>query len=191
MPNQKNNENLFISLFEEVYSSGLHRVEFYAHSFLGDMEEARSVAQEAFTKLWERRTEVDFSEDVLPFVMIIARNSCLNILRRRKIKGKYDDFAAYRQSMFNLEVLEQASSVNIYEKEVQGLVKRALEAMPQKVKETFLLSRDKNYKNREIAELQGIGISTVEFRLASAVRIFRRYLKDYLHFLLWFLLPNV
>lgn len=191
MPNQKNDDNYFISVFENVYSSGLHRVEFYAHSFLGDMEEARSAAQEAFTKLWERRNETDFSEDVLPFVMIITRNICLNTLRRRKIKGKFDDFAAYRNSMFNLEVLEHASSVNVYEKEVQGLIKKAFEAMPEKVKETFLLSRDKNYKNREIAELQGIGISTVEFRLASAVRIFKKYLKDYLHFLLWFLLPNV
>ena len=82
--------------------------------------------------------------------------------------------------------LEKSSQVDIYGKEVQLLINKAIEAMPPKVRKTYLQSRVEKLKNKEIAQLQGIGLSTVEFRLACAMRIMRRYLKDYIYFLLWF-----
>lgn len=177
--------------FEKAYSAYLHRIEYYAYSFVEDYDLAQNIAQDAFMALWERRADVDFSKDILPYLFVLVKNNCLNALRHEKIKNKHNDFTAYRASQFNMEVLEHPSSINIYQKEVQQLIKNALNAMPPKVKETFLLSRDKNLKNREIAKIQNIGISTVEFRISFAFKILRKYLKDYLSFLLWFLPPIV
>jgi RNA polymerase sigma-70 factor, ECF subfamily len=180
-----------ITAFEQAYSSYLHRVEHYAYSFVADYEQARSIAQDTFVKLWEKRMEVDFSKEVLPFLFVLTKNNCLNFLRREKIKNKHSDFTAYRVNQFNMEVLDHPASVNVYSKEVQKLIRDAYQAMPEKVRETFLLSRDSDLKNREIAQKQNIGISTVEFRISCAFKILRKYLKDYLPILLWFLPPNV
>ena len=58
--------------------------------------------------------------------------------------------------------------------------------MPQKVRETFVLSRKKGFKNKEIAQIQQINIRTVEIRISQAYRILRKQLKDYLPLALWF-----
>lgn len=176
-----------VTAFDEAYSSYLHRIEHYAYSFVADYEQARSIAQDTFVKLWEKRMEVDFSKEILPFLFVLTKNNCLNFLRREKIKNKHADFTAYRENQFAIDVLDHPASVNVYSKEVQKLIREAYLAMPEKVKETFLLSREQNFKNREIAQKQNIGISTVEFRISCAFKILRKYLKDYLPILLWFL----
>ncbi|MEF9930822.1 MAG: RNA polymerase sigma-70 factor [Bacteroidales bacterium] len=184
-------ESETIALFEKAYSSYLHRIEYYAYSFVPNYDEAKNIAQDSFVKLWEKRNEIDFSKEILPYLFVITKNNSLNILRRQKIKNKHEDFTVYSKTQFNIDVLEHPASVNVYSNEVQKLIRDAYEAMPEKVKETFILSRDKNFKNKEIAQIQEIGISTVEFRISCAFKIFRKYLKDYLPILLWFLPTNV
>lgn len=191
MPNKSLIELEQIKAFEKAYSAYLHKVEYYAFSFVNNIEEAKNIAQDTFAKLWEKRDELDFEKELLPYLFVLAKNICLNTLRREIIKNKHQDFTLYRANMFNINVLESPSADKVLHSEVQRLINIAYSNMPEKVKETFILSRDKHLKNKEIAQLLGIGISTVEFRLSCAFKIFRKYLKDYLPFLLWFLPPIV
>lgn len=191
MPKQILNKQQQIEIFELVYSTYLHKVEYYAYNFILDRDEAKNVAQDVFVRLWEKRDELDFSKELSPYLFVLAKNICLNILRHNQIKNKHRDITAYRINMFNINALKSETSDKLLSKEVEILIKTAYDQMPDKVKETFILSREENLKNREIAQLQGISISTVEFRLSYAFKIFRKYLKDYLIFLLWFFVPIV
>lgn len=184
-------DKIFIRHFEQAYSCHLRKMEFYANSFLDDTELSKEAAQNVFLKLWDRRESTDWSKDVLPLLVIMMRNECLNILKRNRLRIKHGEWLQYANNQFAMNVLEKSSPSDIYSREVQELVKKALCSMPPKVRETFCYSRFENLKNREIAEKQGIGLSTVEFRLSCAFRILRKYLKDYIHFLLWFLITRL
>ena len=115
----------------------------------------------------------------------MTRNSCLNYLRSKKNSEKY---VQYRIDRFNADVLSNAETANVFGREVSRLVAEAMAEMPQTVRDTFLLSRNTDMMNKEIADFQHISISTVEYRISYAFKVLRKKLKDYLPFLLWFLM---
>ncbi len=174
---------LYLAIFENAYRKYLRRIEFYAFGFVCDMDEANSIAQEAFTKLWEKRDRLETNRDLFPYLLKITRNSCLNFLRSKKHFNNYTD---YRINRFHQNLITNYNTCEIFEKEVSALIDNAIKQMPDKVKETFVLSRKKGFKNKEIAQIQQINIRTVEIRISQAYRILRKHLKDYLPFTLWF-----
>jgi Sigma-70, region 4. len=54
--------------------------------------------------------------------------------------------------------------------------------MKDKVRRTFLLSRGKGLKNKEIAEIEGVAESTIEARMSHALLIMRKMFKDYIKY---------
>jgi RNA polymerase sigma-70 factor (ECF subfamily) len=56
----------------------------------------------------------------------------------------------------------------------------AIAALPDDLRETFLLSRFEELHYKEIADKQTISIKTVEARMSKALRILRNELKDYI-----------
>lgn len=181
--------NDYQKYFEKLYVDYLHKVEFYAYNYLQDMDMARSVAQESFLTIWERKKEMDWEHGTVKYLFVITRNNCINILRKRVAHSKFSKYSRERDLVLNMEALEKDSSISLYSEELNRLVVRAMKKMTVKVRETFLLSKVSGLKNREIAEKLNISLSTVECRLTVAYRILRIALKDYLPFLLWFLLP--
>lgn len=175
--------------YEEFYVNNLRKVEFYAYNYLANHEMAKSVAHDSFLTLWEHREDVDFTKEVLPYLFSITRNKCLNLLRRVKTRNIYCDDLSYRENILNQDAIFHPTSLSLYEKEITKIIGNCIEIMPDKVKETFLNSKVKGLKNKEIAVKMNISESTVEYRLSYAYKILRKYLKDYLPFLLWFLLP--
>ncbi len=173
-------------IFDELYLEHLKKIEYFSYSYLQDWEEAKEVAQDVFLKLWNRREMLSSGKEFFPYLIVLAKNESLNILRKRKAKANYADWCKNAELNFNIAAIGQQNSVEFFSKEVQLLINKAILSMPQKVRETFLLSRNANLKNREIADALSIGLSTVEARLTKAYTILRKYLKDYLPVLLWF-----
>lgn len=66
-------DQIFISSFEKVYSENLHKIEFYANSFLQDMELSKEVAQNVFLKLWDKREDTmrELEKLQLPWSQIV------------------------------------------------------------------------------------------------------------------------
>ena len=173
-------------LFKELYLSQLKRIEYYSYNYLRNWEEAKEITQEAFLKLWNRRELLTSEKAALSFLFVLAKNESLIVLRKRKSRANYSTWWQNAELNFSISAIGKQNQVDIYGKEVQELINKALASMPDKVRETFLLSRNGNLKNREIAVALSIGLSTVEARLTKAYIILRKYLKDYLPVLIWF-----
>ncbi len=172
--------------FEQIYRENLRKVEYYLYNYLYDMDLSKSVAQDSFLVLWEKRGQDGIFDNPLPYLLTVSRNRALNILRQKKTKDAFDNHTKYREYLLNRDAIFQPSSISLYANEVNELINKALQKMPKKVRSTFLMSKNENLKNREIAQKEGIAISTVEYRLAYAYKMLRRYLKDYLQIILWF-----
>lgn len=165
-------------LFEEIYANHFRKVMFYTYNYLKDNEKAENITQDVFLTLWEQMDNLDDSGEVLPYLFVLAKYRCLNWLRKEKNHEKY---AQERKTVTDISItaLKEESSVNLYSKEVTQLVGKALDKMPDKVRDTFVFSRFKELKNREIAEKQNISEKTVEYRISCAYKILRKMLKDY------------
>lgn len=178
-------------LFEEAYKSNLYKVRHYAYSYLRDMELAENVAQDIFVRLWDNRAKVDMESDILPYLIFLTRNACLNILRRNKVDEKYQDYCKAMMSSFHYKALADVSSVSVYTKEVETLFTNCLSRLPKEVKDTFLLSRGGDFSNAEIAAKLGISVKTVESRITKVLKALRKDLADYLVFVIGFIAGNL
>lgn len=165
-------------VFEGIYASHFKKVVFYAYNYLKNNEKAENIAQDVFLALWEHMDDLDESGEVLPYLFVLTKYRCLNWLRREK---HYDKYAKEKLTGQDISILalKEESSTSLYTKEVTGLIGQALTKMPDKVRETFVFSRFKELKNKEIAVKQKISEKTVKYRISCAYKILRKILKDY------------
>ena len=100
--------------------------------------------------------------------MAAARNRSLNYLRDNKISSDIE-------SMANILCGEDSS---IEAKELDRLICEAVGTLPAKCAEVFRLSRECDKTNKEIAEITGISIKTVEAHITKALKTIRHYLGE-------------
>jgi len=170
-------------LFEEIYRRHFKKVVYFAFRYLNDQEKAQNIAQDVFVALWGQMENIDKEGEVLPYLFILTKYRCLNWLRREKQHEKFKS-NILTDNDISITALADESSTSLYNTEIEILVNEALKKMPDKVKDTFVLSRFKNLKNKEIATLQNISVKTVEYRISYAFRVLRKILKDYVNIIL-------
>ncbi|MEG2849970.1 MAG: sigma factor-like helix-turn-helix DNA-binding protein [Bacteroidales bacterium] len=155
-----------IKTFEEIYNKNHPKVVSFAYSYLNDIDEANNV---------------NLQENVMPYLFASTKNMCLNLLRKKNYALKYSEHTIREKTNYlNTIALENNSSIKIYESDVENIISRGMTQMKPKVRQTFLMSRVKGLKNREIASAEGVAESTVEARITSALLVMRKLLKDYL-----------
>lgn len=167
--------------FEQLYNLHHNKIIYFAHCYIGDWEEARNIAHDVFTSIWKRRDGLDFETNLLPFLYTCTKNSCLNYLRKQNYSKQYTEYTVKQKTDYlNRMALEHTSSLEIYNTDVEKIFLKGINKMKPKVRHTFLLSRIKGIKNKQIAVVEGITESAVEARISAALTVMRRLLKDYL-----------
>jgi RNA polymerase sigma-70 factor (ECF subfamily) len=131
--------------------------------------------------LWNKWEQIDIQNNIVAYLMVSAKNACLNTLRKEKHIADYKDYTQnFTKNTINYAALADESSTSLFSKEIEGIVHKALEEMPHQTKSTFLLSRNKGMKYEEIAKLQGVSVKTVEYRISSVLKKLRTSLQNYL-----------
>lgn len=165
------------SLFRENYT-GLCR---FAFGYVKDEEAAKEIVQEAFVSLWEKRHSIDPSKQVRTYLSTTVRNRCLNYLRdNRKFSGR----------MLELENHPHEPAFHqpdkLVEAEIRERIERALDTLPEKCREVFHLSRNRQMKYYQIADHLQISVKTVETQMSKALQHMRLHLSEYLPMLVIF-----
>jgi RNA polymerase sigma-70 factor (ECF subfamily) len=136
-------------------------------------------------KLWEKSEILPLDTMVQPLLYRIARNNCLNYLKHLKVTEKYLKLQAHSQSEIELNIyaLSDESAQRIICEELEAKILKVLDTLPPGCKKVFELSRLEEKKHKEIADILGIAVKTVENQIQKALKIMRKELKDYLPFL--------
>jgi RNA polymerase sigma-70 factor (ECF subfamily) len=136
---------------------------------------AREITQEAFISLWEKRGIIDLSKPVKTYLSTTVRNKCLNYLRDNK--------------KFNREILDFEGLVTdktydqpdrMVEAEIRAKIVKAIDELPVKCREIFVLNRHENLKYQEIANRLEISVKTVEAQMSKALQHMRDRLAEFL-----------
>lgn len=167
-------------LFKQVFELHFDRVVSYIYYYCKEWETARNIAQDCFVTLWENMHTLDTSKTILPYLLFIAKNKTLNNLKRSLVNDKFKNYVQKRETELRFIALECSVSENINVSEIEKIIAHSMEQMNSKVKDTFYLSRYKNLKNEEVARELGVSVKTVEYRMAQALRLLKKNLKDYL-----------
>lgn len=163
-------------LFRRYYPNLL----FYATRMVGDEEEAEDIVQDVFVELWKKRDSIDMGEQIQSFLYRAVYTHALNVLKHRSIADSYqstmEEINLKRMEMYhpdNNDVIR-----NIENLELRRDINRSINDLPEKCKEVFKLSYLHDMKNKEIADVMGISLRTVEAHMYKALKFLRDRLKN-------------
>lgn len=116
---------------------------------IGDQEKARDVVQESFSKMWEKSKEVAF-EKAKSYLYSTAYHTMIDMIRKDKRMTRIEEVHMDRQITYN--------SYN----DLQELLNKALETLPDIQKVVITLRDYEGYSYEEIGEVTGLNESQVK-----------------------------
>jgi len=179
-------EETYIFLFREYYVSLCS----YARRYVGRKDIAEEIVSETFMKIWENRKTLNVNSSVKAYLFQAVCNNSLNYLRKLKNANKLETF--FEESTYdNIGFAETSDDIGeqslIMEDFVQK-VEEAVNQLPKQQQKAFRLKRHEGKKIKEVAEIMGLSVKTVEMHLTKATLSLRKSLKDYLPSFLLFML---
>ena len=119
---------------------------------------------------------------VAAYILTVIKHKCLNYLQRLRTREEIVEYLKDCDTWeLNLRIatLEACNPEKLFTDELQSLVDKALETLPEQTREIFVRSRYNNQSHKEIAVALGISTKTVEFHITKALKVLRVALKDY------------
>jgi RNA polymerase sigma-70 factor (ECF subfamily) len=148
--------------FVNLYNRYKHSVYVYCLKVLADADAAKDIVQGVFLKVYERRAQLSHPERFKSWMLTIARNDCLTLLKRENRTSDLPDEGVGAALGHPLSELEKDEEV--------ALVARAIARLQPDLKEVVILREYENLSYREIADVLGIAESTIKSRLFTARR---------------------
>lgn len=174
---KKGDEKAFESIFDQYYN----QIVGFCVQFIGDSDKAQSIAQEAFIKLWLNREKVEKVSGIKSFLYTASKSECLNVIRHKEVSNKYQNHQLQiKEEQLNREVLDSFEFDSVEFSELERLIHKSIEDLPEKCRLVFLKSRMEDLTNKEIAEELNISVKAVEANMTRALKILKERLSDYL-----------
>ncbi|NLR66579.1 RNA polymerase sigma-70 factor [Chitinophaga varians] len=172
-----------VAAFDLLYSrhwSGMYQAAFY---LLRDQNACMDIVQDIFAWLWEKREELEI-QTVPSYLRSAVRFKVANYIRSGKIR---DEFYT---ALAGLSLPETPGPQDFLElNDLKVIITQVVNSLPEKCREIFLLSRDGQLTNQQIADLLNISIKTVEAQKTIALKRIRAAVDP--HLLALLLLPIV
>ncbi|MBU3011605.1 RNA polymerase sigma factor [Polaribacter vadi] len=128
---------------------------------LGSNSKAEDAIQEIMLKLWQKRKKIENHPNINGFVILTARNYCIDLLRKKTL--------VLEDSTSELKVLKSTSDIeNLEWKELNNIIFKILEQLPKQQKEVFLMRDVDGYEFTEIAAALSLKIEHVRVLLSRA-----------------------
>ena len=137
-----------------------------ALGYVGDQDEAFDLAQEIFVRVWQRLDTCTDLEKFGPWLTSIARNACLDHLRRRKARPPRQDIPA--EEMTNLAARVPTPEDDWLSTSRQRLVHRALRKLGEINREIIVLKDIQGLSLEQIAQMLELPLGTVKSRSSRA-----------------------
>lgn len=139
-------------------------------------QEAEEAVSEVFFQLWKNRDHINIEQNVKAYLYISVKNACLAVIRlRQPLFQDIDDV------LIATTLTDHSHPEKIIEfHELRDHFQRAVDQLPPRCQQIFILNRFDSLKYKEIGDLLGISEKTVEHQIAKALSILRESLHRYL-----------
>ncbi len=164
-----------VQAFKELYDTHWDKLFAIAIQKL-TKDDACDVLQDLFLEIWKKRSGIYISSSLEAYLFVALQNRIFNFYKKRLAeKQKHLTIAAKT----NL-VADPDPEVILQAKEVHGMVQDEIQAMPDKMRNVFELSRYKSLSSQAIASHLSISDQTVRNQISAALKRLRHRLQMHL-----------
>jgi RNA polymerase sigma-70 factor (ECF subfamily) len=139
----------------------------YAFSLTHDHNSAEDIVQNVFVRLWQKRSDLKDNFNIKSYLYKSIYNQFIDLYRKEKATMALEK--KYIEALDTIVEDDDNSIENLIK-----LVKKEIQNLPPKCKQTFVLSRQEGLTNIEIAEYQNVSIKTVEAQITKAFSLIRK-----------------
>lgn len=146
------------------------------YSMLGNRADAEDVVQDVFLRAYQSRGGFRGAASATTWLYRIAMNAVSDHMRRNGRAARLcNTLTAADLELLGAAMKTTETPESIYcRKELGETIRKALGALPPKLRMVFVLKEMDGYTYREIGRMLGISIGTVESRLFRAREMLRR-----------------
>ncbi|MGC8874162.1 MAG: RNA polymerase sigma factor [Chloroflexia bacterium] len=144
-----------------------------AYRMLGNVQDAEDVAQETFLRAYRALDAFEIGKKFSCWLLSIASNLCIDLLRRRKFAWLSLQDVSYRTAAAQEEPVGSA-----LRREQAHEVQRLLSRLPEKYRVVVVLRYWYDLSYEEIVEVTGLSLNTVKTRLHRARAMLARAIEE-------------
>ncbi|HWS85744.1 MAG TPA: sigma-70 family RNA polymerase sigma factor [Pyrinomonadaceae bacterium] len=167
--------------FGEVVRRWERKIYALAYGITGSVEEARDATQETFINAYRNLPRFRGEAQVSSWLHRIAVNQCITRQRRARVRAETaldEEVEAGREQFISTG--REASPAHASEsKQRAEAVRRAVDSLPQELREVVLMKEFEELTFQEIADALQIPLSTVKSRLYTALKQLRLKLERF------------
>ncbi len=163
-------KDAFRFFFEKYYYDLCNMVNLYLH----DSTMSEEIVQDIFIYLWEKKDNIKIETSVKSYLLRASKNRSLNYIRNEKLKVD----VLSRIPVYDQETLDMPDRV-MDANQLRGLIEEAIDSLPERCREVYLLGKEERLSYREISMKLGISEKTVEAQMGNALKKLREKLKPY------------
>ena len=160
MPNTDRQTN-----FDDLFRYNYRPLCLYALHYLQDVDLAEDIVQESYTALWEKLQKDAHILNRKSYLYMMVRNRCLDHLRKKGIPTEslkpYDTYG-----IIDDDDAQERS-------QIEARLWTAIDSLPEKCREVFILSKRDGLKYEEIADELGLSVNTVRNQISKALKLIK------------------
>jgi RNA polymerase sigma-70 factor, ECF subfamily len=161
--------NAFDTLFRELYPVLLN----FSVGIIKKYPDAEEIVQDAFVTIWNNRKTIEIRSSLKSYLFQTVHNLSLNKLEHYKSKKSLPNHSAVEgeqwEKLGNLLIHDDIVEM-IESKEMESIISGAIENLPAKCREIFILSRIDDLSYDEISTRLHISKETVRVQIFRALK---------------------
>jgi RNA polymerase sigma-70 factor, ECF subfamily len=157
-------------LFDNYFTDLCNFLRIYLHS----KEFSEEIALELFEFIWEKRETLQIRATFRSFLFSAAKNRAISQFRK-------EQRAIFRSLELNDSAFSDSATSQYFmeENELRVIIESAINKLPEKSRQIYLMAREENLSHKEIAAQLGLTPKTVENHVGIALRKLRESLSPY------------
>ena len=167
--------------FDTFYVWWYTRAKHFATFYLKDEEAAEDVVQDVFLKLYERCPLFEETHSEIGYLFTALKHACLSVLRQRlhTLQHTSVETLTDRQELRLYEnALAQTFTEFQDETHLQQRIETAINQLPPRCKEIFILRKFHHLSQKEVAQTLAISTHSVETQMGIAYAKLRKTLQN-------------
>jgi RNA polymerase sigma-70 factor (family 1) len=164
---KKGSEAAFTMLFDRYY----HKLYSFSLKMLRSKDTSQEIVHGTFIRIWNTKDRISDVLSFEPYLIVIAKNLIVDHVRKIATEKDYLKEVKMHQATHTNNTTE-----SIEYNELIEISNKAVNAMPEKQREIYKLSRDEGLSYNQIAERLGISSNTVKVHIYNSLKHIKKSL---------------
>lgn len=150
----------------ELYRLFHGRLHSFSSSLVRSPEDAEEIVEDVFVKIWANRKDILRIDNLSVYLYVAVKNRSYNLLAQRGKSVHY----SYEDMEDDMSAPSLDPHKLLVSAEMMKRMQQAVESLPPRCKMVFRLVREDGLPYKEIGQILGISVNTIDVQMAIATK---------------------